>query len=429
MPGPPQRLGGSPPASFSPSPTRPPSPSPGRTLAAAILLTTSLGSIHAFSVFIAPLESLYQTERADISLIYAGALLSLTAAVLLGSRLYDRIRPAWLAAAACLLAALGLAISALAPSLPVLALGYSLLFGAANGIGYGFSLQAVHRAMPRRKGLAMSVVTATYAVGAAAFAQILASLVTSQGLTAALLTLAAVLVVVALASAALLRQTAPKPPGAGAAAGTSANASGATPTRALPHRRDLLLLWAGYGCGTTAGLMAIGHAAGIVAATTSTQDAGDMGVRGAILIGVGNALGGFVMAGLADRWPMRRLLVLLPLLSALVLAGLALTKATTLVVAGLAAVGFCYGAIIAAYPVATANRYGPDLAARAYGRVFIAWGLAGLGGPWIAGLIFDAGQSYTPALALAAAAALLSAGLAACLSPSVDGARTTGVDL
>ena len=137
---------------------------------------------------------------------------------------------------------------------------------------------------------------------------------------------------------------------------------------------------------------------------------------------VGNALGGFVMAALADRWPVRRLLVLLPLLSALVLAGLAASDSGGLAVAGLAAVGFCYGAIIAVYPVATANCYGPDLAARAYGRVFIAWGLAGLGGPWIAGAIYDAGQSYGPALTLAAAAALLSAGLARSLSLRVNGA-------
>jgi len=64
-------------------------------------------------------------------------------------------------------------------------------------------------------------------------------------------------------------------------------------------------------------------------------------------------------------------------------------------------VGYCYGAIIAVYPVAVADIYGALAAPRIYGQVFTAWGLAGLIGPWMSGFIFDLTSSYTVALLFA----------------------------
>jgi OFA family oxalate/formate antiporter-like MFS transporter len=74
----------------------------------------------------------------------------------------------------------------------------------------------------------------------------------------------------------------------------------------------------------------------------------------------------------------------------------------------LAIAGFAYGAIIAIYPVAIAACFGED-GARAYGRVFIAWGVAGLLAPWCAGVIYDARGEYDLAMLIAALVALLSA--------------------
>jgi MFS family permease len=71
-------------------------------------------------------------------------------------------------------------------------------------------------------------------------------------------------------------------------------------------------------------------------------------------------------------------------------------------------VGFSYGSIIAIYPVAIAERFGQQ-GPQAYGRVFLAWGFAGLVAPWCAGYIFDRFAGYQPALLIAAAVALLSA--------------------
>ena len=79
------------------------------------------------------------------------------------------------------------------------------------------------------------------------------------------------------------------------------------------------------------------------------------------------------------------------------------------VLAGLACVGFCYGAIISIYPAIIAKRYGMSNSARIYGRVFTVWGTAGLAGLWLVGALFDATGGYAIALATAAGLSLVSA--------------------
>ncbi|MGI9317506.1 MAG: YbfB/YjiJ family MFS transporter, partial [bacterium] len=75
----------------------------------------------------------------------------------------------------------------------------------------------------------------------------------------------------------------------------------------------------------------------------------------------------------------------------------------------LSIVGLTYGAIIAVYPYAINRQFGDFDGPRIYGRVFTAWGISGLAGPWLAGTLYDHTGSYSLPLVVAAAAAMLSA--------------------
>ena len=79
---------------------------------------------------------------------------------------------------------------------------------------------------------------------------------------------------------------------------------------------------------------------------------------------------------------------------------------------GLAATGFVYGAIIAIYPTVINQRFGAIDGIRVYGKIFTAWGFAGLFGPWLAGRLYDLHADYSIALLIAAIAGLLSAVIA-----------------
>ena len=382
---------------------------PLQIVLAGMLVTFVLGSVHAFSVFLQPLETSLQLPRSDISLVYSIALVSITLAVTVGYRFYGALAPGWLVSITGLVAAGGLWLAADAESWWQLVLGYSLGFGFANGVGYGYCLQLAGLVMAERRGMAMGAVTAAYAVGSILFARLFAWRIEIASVGSALSWLAlAVLCACVLAALVMYR------------AGARYPAAPSTRSRDTADRALLLRFWFAYLTGVFAGLMAIGHAAGIAQAEVSGFSR--LASWAAVTVGCGSALGGFVAGGLVDRWPVSRFLVGLPLLSAIALAGIGMGSGIEWVLVLLSVVGFAYGAIIAIYPVAIAHCFG-EAGARAYGRVFLAWGFAGLSAPWLAGAIFDWRGGYEWSMWFAAVVALLSAGSAALFRLGKTGER------
>ena len=365
-----------------------------RILVATSLLSAILGSVHAFSVFLAPLERQFVAERGQVSLTYSLALVSLTLAVLWGHRIYGRWPAGRFVAGICGLAALGAAGAALAPSLGMVWLGYGAVFGAANGLGYGFGLQFAAQANKDRSGLAMGIVTAAYALGAALSPAAFDLAVGIGGFRAAMFGLAGALLLAGLVATPLI-----------ARAGLQFRS--AAPERASGDSRyaPVLLLWVGYGAGVAAGLMAIGHAAGIAEGLRYAGPAW----QAAAVIAVANLAGSLAAGRLADAMSPHALLTALPLISG---AGGSYARpcCRARIGAGLdGADRLAYGGTIAAYPASIDRHFAPGDGPRIYGRVFTAWGTAGLLAPWFAGTLFDLSGGYRVALLTAAGFALVSA--------------------
>ena len=77
-----------------------------------------------------------------------------------------------------------------------------------------------------------------------------------------------------------------------------------------------------------------------------------------------------------------------------------------------------YGLLSGSYAASLARYFGPGLFGRMSGRLYTAWGLAGIVGPWVAGAAFDRTGSYTPAIAVAACAMAAGAVLSLALPPA-----------
>jgi len=383
-------------------------------LISASIMAAVLGSIHAFSVFLAPLEAEFGVTRSQVSLTYSLALVTLTIAVMIGPKVFSRWSAHMVMFRVGTLAAGGAFLAGHAPSFSIILIGYSLIFGAANGLGYGFGLQIAAKYNSSREGLAMGIVTAAYALGAVVSSPLFSLALNRGGFSVAMFALAAVLLTSGVLCAGLMRSR-----------GVRLDSDTHAFRRVSSAKRSLSLLWLGYFGGVLAGLMIIGHAAAVSEALRP-----DLHTWIApMIIATFNVVGSLGVGRLSDRFSPRILMSALGVLTVFALAGIAVNGRIFGLLFGLAAVGFAYGGTITVYPAAILKLFGRQESPRVYGLVFTAWGLAGLTGPWLAGRLFDLNGSYTLALLVAACFACLSAATVIILfrdkslrrEPKVDG--------
>lgn len=367
------------------------------TLLACCLVTFVLGSIHAYSVFLVSLENQYETTRDAASLGYSIGLACLTLAVLFGHRIYGSIGPALLVVLICITATIGAYIAGNAADLVTFIMGYGIIFGTANGLGYGFCLQLSAKNLEGKSGLAMGLVTAAYAAGATVYPYIFTSAITSGGLSNALDYLIGSLLLTAIGAGLLLRIA------------KSNYRQGGSSTEVRSQSRDTALqvaLWLGYGTAAGAGLMVIAHAHPIfVWMGESAANA----LLATTIFAVGNLVGGVLSGWLCDRFDIKTMLIALPILSVIAFSSFQVSLPLTISLVAMGLVGFSYGALIVCYPVAVNRLFGPTDSPRIYGRVFTAWGLTGLFGPWLAGALYEMSGGYSTTLVLAALMGMLSA--------------------
>lgn len=363
-------------------------------LAAALLVCASFGSIHAYGVLLIPVSEWLGVGRASASLGYSVAILALTAGVFVNGRLSGRIPPGRRLIFSAVLAAAGLACAALATGLASLIFGFGLLYGLANGIGYATSLELAAAALPGREAKGIGLATAAYGLGSMAFALIFALLLPA-GIAFIFLALAVVLSIACLAGFSL--------------AGREIKLAPVSPSQDRTHpARGGLLLWIIYLLGAFSGLMVIAHAPALALAYGA--GGGSAGVASG-LISFGGVAGGYLGGVIAERLP-HHIALFAPLLAqAIALSAVVFLSGGAWVLVGLAATGLCYGILISAVPAVVRSKWGAEGFAPVYGRVFTAWGLAGLAGPLMAGLLFDVTSHYGAALLAAATISLVACGL------------------
>jgi OFA family oxalate/formate antiporter-like MFS transporter len=293
-------------------------------------------------------------------------------------------------------AAAGLTLSATGSYFALL-IGFGVIFGASNGVGYALSIRSAGL-VPDRAGVGIGVVTAAYCSGAMAFSHFLSYFATPGSYATGLIGLA-LLMAIAGGVASLLLSTARLP---------DIGRSHRAPEFLPGEMRLVARVWIVYFLGLVGGLMALGHAAAIVAATGGSKAAI---AAGAVIVSAGSLAGSLVAGYLSDRiCPHRVLLMSLGCVMAAMLI-LWLSSGPLLALAGLGVAGLAYGGLITAIPVLARAIFAASNAFRAFAYIFLAWGVAGFLGPWIAGILFDVTAHYAAAfllgLALAGGAMLL----------------------
>src|SRR5215472_9331903 len=138
----------------------------------ALSMNLALGTLYAWSVFVAPLEREFGWTRAETSTVFTIAVIMFATSLIVAGRLQDKFGPFWFAIIGAVSASLGFFLSAYTSSLHSLYFYYGVLVGVGNGFGYGITVPVMAKWFPDRRGLAVGLALAGYGAASAIFGPI-----------------------------------------------------------------------------------------------------------------------------------------------------------------------------------------------------------------------------------------------------------------
>ncbi len=375
-----------------------------------LFMNLALGSLYAWSVFVAPLEKEFGWKRADTSLVFTWAVVVFAIAFILAGRLQDKLGPFRISLTGCILLTAGFILCMWTSSLTYLIICFGVLVGIGNGFGYATPIPVMAKWFPDKRGLAVGLAVAGYGGGSAIFGP-LANLwlIPAFGWRSTFVILGAIFFVMTLIGSFLLKNppVGYRPPGwtPAAAARTTATAYEFSPGE-MWRTPAAYFMWIAYALGTSAGLMVISQ---LVPFANSMKIPSEALAAITLVIGAaGNASGRIFSGWMSDALGRLNVLRLMIGISAVAMPVLYLTGGNVgLLYVMVFVVYWCYGTQLSVNASTTSDFWGTKNAGINYGILFTAWGVAGILGPRIGGALFDKYKNYEAAFFVAAGLAVV----------------------
>ena len=371
---------------------------PASALAAATVMSLPLGSVYAFSVLLAPLEHVLHASRSELASVFGISAVFFAVGANLAPPLFGRVRAPLLVALTAALSGAGVILAAVAPSLNWLILGYGLLFATGGGMAFVVVQQCVNAGAPTRPGLVNGYLVSLFPLGAMLAAPAFGLGIDWVGVRQTLAGLAAVIGVMGLAAALLVAH-------AGVILARSGRPRVAKGVGLRDGRRAIFWkLFVIFFLAASAGLMVLSQAAGMVVAFGAGKLASLLATTGiTAAIAVARLLGGWLI----DRLPVPFVAASAQALALCAAIALTVMPSADLAILALGLIGVGYGLISGVTAGAVASYWPKAEYGRIAGRTYIAWCLAAISLPVLAGHLFDVTGGYAMSVKVAGIANLL----------------------
>src|SRR5436305_6604954 len=179
-------------------------------LAGGLSMNLALGTLYAWSVFVAPLEAQFGWKRADTSLVFTVAVIVFALTFVAAGRIQDRFGPFYCSLAGGVLVSVGFYLSSYTTTLTYLIVCFGVIGGLGNGFGYATPIPVMAKWFPDKRGLAIGLAVGGYGAGSAVFGPLAQlKLIPTYGLPATFRILGVIFIVMTLTGAFLLKN----PPG------------------------------------------------------------------------------------------------------------------------------------------------------------------------------------------------------------------------
>lgn len=417
----------------------------------ALLVQVILGTVYGFSVFVKPLEQEFGWSRATTQWAFSFALATFAITMIPAGRLQDRIGPRKVATMGGILLGLSFLLGAVLVrgERPwALYLTYGIVGGAGIGFGYVCPIAAAVKWFPDKKGLVTGLSVAGFGAGALFFAGPASTLLLPPAETGEAMGLSQVLLVglgiskgtgfgigwksffilhgivcavVVIVGAMLLRNPPAgwTPPGWTPPPLPSGKTSVDVTWQEMLNRPLACMLWLTFIFGATSGLMAIGQWTPMMGAilkgkTFAPDWMGGFGrfVEPVGILAIFNALGRIAWGKISDLIDRPRAMMMMFLAQGMAFMILVDVESHAAIFLASAWVGLNFGGIFALFPSATADYFGTKHFGVNYGWIFTAYGVAGILGPVVGGVMYDATRQYILAFVFAGVLCFIAAACA-----------------
>ncbi len=383
-------------------------------VAAALLIQLSLGAIYSWSVFVNPLKEAFNYTTTQTQIIFSVGLASFALVMIFAGKWQDKVGPRKVATVGGVLLGLGYVLASFTGGdFILLTITVGLIGGAGIGFGYVCPIAAAVKWFPDKRGLVTGLAVAGFGAGALIFAQLATSFIASYGLMTAFQYLGIIFLVSVVIGAQFLKN----PPQGWVPEGFKAPVKSASKASAenftageLLRTSQFWMLWIMFVFGAGAGLMVIGNLKpfGVVSGLSPAVAGAAVGV-----LALFNGAGRIVWGTASDKIGRSKSMALMFTLQGIMMLALIQMGSTELLLTVAAAwVGFNFGGNFALFPSATADFFGTKNLGANYGLVFTSYGVAGIAGPILGGMVFDATGSYLWAFIPSGVMCLIAAGLA-----------------
>lgn len=419
-------------------------------IAGALIVQVILGTVYAFSVFVRPLETEFGWDRTTTQWAFSAALATFALMMIPAGKLQDRIGPRKVATMGGVLLGLSFLLGALLVTEDrpwALYLTYGIIGGAGIGMAYVCPISAAIKWYPDKKGLISGLAVAGFGAGALVFAGPASVLVLPPAQSGDAIGISQVLLVglgisegsgfgigwksffilhgvVCLVAVTLGAMLLRNPPAGYQPEGWSPVKANEKPGKDVDWPEMLntplcCMLWLTFIFGATSGLMAIGQWKPLMSGILQGQSFAPewMGTFGRFVEPVGvlaifNALGRIFWGKISDIIDRPRAMMMMYLAQGMAFMILVSAKTPLTIFLASAWVGLNFGGNFALFPSATSDYFGSKHFGINYGWIFTAYGVAGILGPVVGGVLFDATQDYIIAFVFAGILCFLAGGCA-----------------
>lgn len=370
----------------------------------ALLIQVSLGAIYIYSVFKPGLKARFPDwSNTDLALPSMLVLLFFGLATIFAGRIQDRIGPRYVAMTGAVMLGLGLLLASYSNSLFMFTLGFGIIGGLGIGTAYVCPIATCVKWFPDKRGLISGLAVAGFGGGGLVFAPVAKSLILSVGVMNTFLYLGIIFFIIVMIGAQFMINPPAGycPPGwtPPAATGAPGCAIGMDYTwQEMIKTSRFWLLWITYFAGCSAGFLIIMNTVNIWQSFSILSlvpqfptipkdtylDILTKGTTAVMAISVMNALGRILWGKISDSIGRKNTLYIMFLYSGVIMLSLNWLTSFPLFLIGVMSVGFCFGGFLGVYPALTADYFGTKNMGVNYGCMFMAYGMAGLFGPWIA---------------------------------------------